>query len=191
MPAVAAETLEEKIRARTAVVGVIGLGYVGLPLVAGFGKSRFRVLGVDVDPAKIACLERNESYIAHFPSATVEELRSEGRFAATTDFSRLRDCDAILICVPTPLNAHREPDLSYIESTARQIAAAARPGQLVILESTTYPGTTEEILQPALEGAGWKLDRDFYPAYSPEREDPNNPRFNLRTTPKIVGGVSE
>jgi UDP-N-acetyl-D-glucosamine dehydrogenase len=191
MPAVAVDTLEEKIASRTATVGVIGLGYVGLPLVAGFGQSRFRVLGLDVDPAKVSALQRNRSYIAHFPSETLEKLQGEGRFAATTDPSRLRECDVIVICVPTPLNRHREPDLSYIESTASQVAAAARPGQLVILESTTYPGTTEEILLPALEGAGLTLDRDFYLAYSPEREDPANPRFNLRTTPKVVGGVSE
>ena len=191
MPAVAIPgSLEEKIRARSAVVGVVGLGYVGLPLVAAFGRTGFHVLGFDVDPAKVSALAANRSYIAHFPDATLVELHRDRRFTATGDFARLRECDAILVCVPTPLTQHREPDLSYVESTAKQIAAAARPGQLVVLESTTYPGTTEEVLQPALEAAGLVLDRDFYLAFSPEREDPNNPNFVLKTIPKVVGGVS-
>jgi UDP-N-acetyl-D-glucosamine dehydrogenase len=191
MPVVAtATTLEEKIRSRTAVVGIIGLGYVGVPVAAAFGRARFPVLGFDIDPAKVSALEANQSYIAHFPASTLEELHREGRFTATGDFSRLRECDAIIICVPTPLTAHREPDLSYIESTARQIAAAARPGQLIVLESTTYPGTTEEILQPMIESAGLSLDTDFYLAFSPEREDPNNPHFVLKTISKVVGGVT-
>jgi UDP-N-acetyl-D-mannosaminuronate dehydrogenase len=184
------QSLEEKIRNKTAVVGVVGLGYVGLPLVAGFARSGFPVVGFDIDPAKVASLEANRSYIQHFPNAVLEELHRDHTFSATSDFSRLSQADAIVICVPTPLTAHREPDLTYIQSTAKQIAETARPGQLIILESTTYPGTTEEILQPALEGAGLVLDRDFFLAYSPEREDPNNPRFTLRTIPKIVGGVT-
>jgi UDP-N-acetyl-D-glucosamine dehydrogenase len=191
MPAlVTATSLEEKIRAKTAVVGVIGLGYVGLPLVAGFARSGFPVLGFDIDPAKIASLERNRSYIEHFPDSLLEEIRRGDRFSATSDFLRLREADAILICVPTPLNPYREPDLSYLESTAKQIAAACRPGQLIVLESTTYPGTTEEIFRPALEAAGLVIDRDFFLAFSPEREDPKNPGFTLRTTPKVVGGVT-
>jgi UDP-N-acetyl-D-glucosamine dehydrogenase len=191
MPAVAtARSLEEMIRSRTAVVGIIGLGYVGLPLVAGFARAGFPVIGFDIDPAKVSSLEGNRSYIAHFPDAVLEELHHDRRFLATGDFSRLHEADAILICVPTPLTPHREPDLSYIEATARQIAAAARPGQLIVLESTTYPGTTEEILLPALESAGLTLDRDFYLAFSPEREDPNNPDFRLQNIPKVVGGVT-
>ncbi len=191
MPAVVtASSLEEKIRSRTAVVGVIGLGYVGLPLVAGFARSGFPVLGFDIDPAKVSSLEANRSYITHFPDAVLEEIHRKKKFQATTNFSRLREADAIIVCVPTPLTAHREPDLSYIESTATQIAAAAHPGQLVVLESTTYPGTTEEILQPALEQAGLAIDRDFYLAFSPEREDPNNPNFSLKNIPKVVGGVT-
>jgi UDP-N-acetyl-D-glucosamine dehydrogenase len=191
MSAVAtASSLEEKIRSRSAVVGVIGLGYVGLPLVAGFARGGFHVLGFDIDPAKVEALEANRSYIAHFPSAVLEEIHAAGRFSATSDFARLKEADAIIVCVPTPLTPHREPDLSYIESTARQIAAAARPGQLVVLESTTYPGTTEDILQPALEKAGMALDRDVYLAFSPEREDPNNSTFSLKTIPKVVGGVT-
>jgi UDP-N-acetyl-D-glucosamine dehydrogenase len=182
--------LEENIRAKRAVVGVIGLGYVGLPLVAGFARAGFRVLGFDIDPEKVAALEAGRSYISYFPSSVVEEIRRDGRFQATADFRRLSEADAVLVCVPTPLTRHREPDLSYIESTARQIRAAARPGQLVILESTTYPGTTEEILKPALEAAGLELDRDFFLAFSPEREDPNNPKYSLKTIPKVVGGVT-
>ena len=191
MPAVAtARSLEELIRSRIATVGVIGLGYVGLPLVAGFARAGFPVLGFDIDPSKVSSLEANRSYIAHFPDTVLEELHRERRFQATGDFSRLAEADAVLVCVPTPLTPNREPDLSYIESTARQIAAAARPGQLVVLESTTYPGTTEEVFIPALEGAGLAIDRDFFLAFSPEREDPNNPGFTLRTIPKLVGGVT-
>jgi len=191
MPAVAtASSLEEKIRSRTAVVGVIGLGYVGLPLVAGFARAGFPVVGFDIDSAKVSSLAANHSYIAHFPDSILEELHRDRRFVATSEFSRLGEADAILVCVPTPLTPHREPDLSYIESTARQIALAARPGQLVVLESTTYPGTTEEILLPALESAGLVIDRDFYLAFSPEREDPNNPDFTLENIPKVVGGVT-
>ncbi len=191
MPAVATvSSLEEKIRSRTAVVGVIGLGYVGLPLVAGFARAGFPVVGFDIDSAKVSSLAANRSYIAHFPDSILEELHRDRRFVATSEFSRLGEADAILVCVPTPLTPHREPDLSYIESTARQIALAARPGQLVVLESTTYPGTTEEILLPALESAGLVIDRDFYLAFSPEREDPNNPDFTLENIPKVVGGVT-
>ncbi len=186
----AATALQEKIRAKTAVVGVIGLGYVGLPLVAAFARAGFPVLGFDIDSGKITALEANRSYIAHFPDTVLEELHRLGKFTATSDFSRLKEADAIIVCVPTPLTAHREPDLSYIASTANQIAAVARPGQLIVLESTTYPGTTEEILLPALERANLVLDRDFYLAFSPEREDPNNPNFTLQTIPKVVGGVT-
>ena len=191
MPAVAtASSLEEKIRSRTAVVGVVGLGYVGLPLAAGFARAGFPVVGFDIDSAKVSSLAANRSYIAHIPDSILEELHRDRRFVATSEFSRLEEADAILVCVPTPLTPHREPDLSYIESTAKQIALAARPGQLVVLESTTYPGTTEEILLPALESAGLVIDRDFYLAFSPEREDPNNPDFTLENIPKVVGGVT-
>jgi UDP-N-acetyl-D-glucosamine dehydrogenase len=186
-------SLERSLRDGTAKVAVIGLGYVGLPLVAGFAEGGFRVLGFDVDTEKVAALGAGRSYIAHFPSTRIEELKRRG-FEATTDFSRLAEADAIVICVPTPLDAHREPDLSYIESTADQIARSARrggPGQLIVLESTTYPGTTEEILQPRLEAQGLVLDRDFFLAFSPEREDPNNPSFTLRTIPKVIGGVTK
>jgi UDP-N-acetyl-D-glucosamine dehydrogenase len=191
MPTVAAaRSLEEMIRTRTATVAVIGLGYVGLPLVAGFARAGFPVLGFDIDPGKVSSLEDNRSYIAHFPDSVLEELHRDRRFRATSDFSKLAQADAVIVCVPTPLTPHREPDLSYIVSTAKQIAAAARPGQLIVLESTTYPGTTEEILLPALESAGLVLDRDFHRAFSPEREDPNNPDFTLETIPKVVGGVT-
>jgi UDP-N-acetyl-D-glucosamine dehydrogenase len=186
-----AVSLEQSIRDRTARVAVIGLGYVGLPLVAGFADGGFRVLGFDVDTEKVTALESGRSYIAHFPSSKVEDLKNRGRFEATSDFSRLSEADAVVICVPTPLDAHRQPDLSYIEATAEQIGKAARPGQLVVLESTTYPGTTEEIVQPRLEARGLVLDRDFFLAFSPEREDPNNPSFTLRTIPKVIGGVTK
>lgn len=191
MPAVAtAKRLEERIRSRSAVVGVIGLGYVGLPLVAGFGEVGFPVIGFDIDAEKVASLERNKSYVAHFPDRVLEELHRGNRFSATADFARLAECDAILICVPTPLTPQREPDLSYIEATVRQIAEAARPGQLIVLESTTFPGTTDEHVRQKLEEGGLVLDVDFFLAFSPEREDPNNPTFTLRTIPKLVGGVS-
>jgi UDP-N-acetyl-D-glucosamine dehydrogenase len=183
-------SLEESLRDGTAQVAVIGLGYVGLPLVAGFAEGGYRVLGFDVDPEKVTALGTGRSYIAHFPSSRIEELARRG-FQATADFSRLAEADAIVICVPTPLDAHREPDLSYIESTADQIARSARAGQLIVLESTTYPGTTEEIVQPRLEAKGLVLDRDFFLAFSPEREDPNNPTFTLRTIPKVIGGVTK
>jgi UDP-N-acetyl-D-glucosamine dehydrogenase len=191
MSAVAtANSLEAKIRSQTAVVGVIGLGYVGLPLAAGFARAGFPVLGFDVDPAKLAALAADRSYIGHIPDSVLVDLRRLGRFSATSDFSRLAEVDAILVCVPTPLTRQREPDLSYIESTARQIADCARPGQLIVLESTTYPGTTEEVVLPVLESSGLVLDRDFHLAFSPEREDPNNRSFTLETIPKVVGGVT-
>jgi UDP-N-acetyl-D-glucosamine dehydrogenase len=191
MPAVAtAKRLEERIRSKSAVVGVIGLGYVGLPLVASFAENGFRVIGFDVDPEKVTSLERNRSYVAHFSDRVLEDLHRQNRFSATADFTRLAECDAILICVPTPLTPQREPDLSYVEATVRQIADAARPGQLVVLESTTFPGTTDENVRRTLEETGLALDVDFFLAFSPEREDPNNPSFTMRTIPKLVGGVS-
>jgi UDP-N-acetyl-D-glucosamine dehydrogenase len=191
MPAVAtAKRLEERIRSKSAVVGVIGLGYVGLPLVASFAENGFRVIGFDVDPEKVTSLERNRSYVAHFSDRVLEDLHRQNRFSATADFTRLAECDAILICVPTPLTPQREPDLSYVEATVRQIADAARPGQLVVLESTTFPGTTDENVRRTLEESGLALDVDFFLAFSPEREDPNNPSFTMRTIPKLVGGVS-
>jgi UDP-N-acetyl-D-glucosamine dehydrogenase len=148
------------------------------------------VHGFDVDSAKVEMLNRGESYIKHIGSERITAAVSRGRFTATSDFDRLRDCDVILICVPTPLGRHREPDLSFIHKTAREIARRLRPGQLVVLESTTYPGTTEEEVQPILESSGLTCPDDFLLAFSPEREDPGNPRFNTKTIPKVVGGVN-
>lgn len=175
-------------RERRATIGVIGLGYVGLPLALAAAKAGFHVLGFDVDPAKPACIANGASYFTHIPSAEVASAVAAGRLSATTDFERLAEPDALLICVPTPLTRHREPDLSFVESTARAIASRLRPGQLVVLESTTYPGTTEDVVRPILETSGLASGRDFYLAFSPEREDPGNIQFGTAGIPKVVGG---
>ncbi len=183
--------LIERIRKREAVIGVIGLGYVGLPLVTEFAKAGFKVLGFDIDQGKTDALNRGESYIHHIPSANIRSILDKNLLEATTDFSRAREADALLICVPTPLTAHQEPDLSYIESTGLSIAPHLRPGQLIVLESTTYPGTTEEVLRPVLESGGAVCGKDFLLAYSPEREDPGNATFSTGKIPKVVGGCDE
>jgi UDP-N-acetyl-D-glucosamine dehydrogenase len=183
------ERLLEKIRDRKARVGVIGLGYVGLPLALLFEEAGFAVVGFDVDPAKPEALHRGESYIRHIGAERVAEAFAGGRVVATTDFDRLAECDAILVCVPTPLGRHREPDLSFIRATAAEVAKRLRPGQLVVLESTTYPGTTREELLPRFEERGMACGTDFFLAFSPEREDPGNRSFHTRNIPKVVGGV--
>lgn len=182
------ERLRRAIDDRSARVAVIGLGYVGLPLVELFAAGGFRVLGCDIDPVKVENLRAGRSYIGHITSERVTHLRDAGRFEATTDFDHLADADAILICVPTPLGGHREPDLSAVVNTGREIARRLRPGQLVVLESTTYPGTTRDVLRPVLESGGLVAGRDFFLAFSPEREDPGNPSFSAGTIPKVVGG---
>ncbi len=180
--------LIQKIKARTACVGIVGLGYVGLPLVLEFGKAGFPVIGLDVDPVKVERLAKGESYIHHIPGEGIAKMVATGRFEATTDFSAVSRCDCVLICVPTPLNENREPDMSYIVKTAQAMAPYLRKDQLVVLESTTYPGTTQDVLAPELEaGSGLKADQDFYVAYSPEREDPNNKQFSTATIPKVLG----
>jgi UDP-N-acetyl-D-glucosamine dehydrogenase len=184
-----AEELAQKIELRSARVAVVGLGYVGLPLAETFAWGGYPVLGYDIDPEKIAKLRRGESYIGHICSERVAELAASGRFEATSDPRRFADADAILICVPTPLGEAREPDLSYVAGTGEAIRPHLRRGQLVVLESTTYPGTTEELLQPLLEAGGLKAGRDFFLAYSPEREDPGNRDYATRNIPKVVGGV--
>ena len=184
-----ATTLANRIHDRSVTVGIIGLGYVGLPLAMAFVEKGIRVLGFDVDPDKPAQLARGESYIKHLGSDRVAAMAGSGRFEATTDFLRLHEPDAILICVPTPLTPQRQPDMSYVEKSARQIKACLRPGQLVILESTTYPGTTDELLEGILEETGLRSGVDFFLAYSPEREDPGRRDFTTTTTPKVVGGV--
>ena len=182
--------LLKKVEARTARVGVIGQGYVGLPLALVFCEAGFTVTGLDLDPVKVAALGRGESYIKHIGPERVKRAAASGRFEATTDFERLRDCDAIIICVPTPLGPHREPDNSYIHRTAEEIAKRLRPGQLVILESTTYPGTTDGEVLPILEKSGLRCPEDFLLAFSPEREDPGRKDFSTRSIPKVVGGVN-
>jgi len=180
----------DRVKEKSAVIGVIGQGYVGLPLALVFNESGFQVVGFDVDGAKIETLNQGRSYIRHVGSTRVAAAVKGGRFSATDDFDRLRECDAILICVPTPLGKHREPDNSYIHATTREIAKRLRPGQLVVLESTTYPRTTEEEVLPILEGSGFLSPRDFLLAFSPEREDPGNANFSTRTIPKVVGGIN-
>jgi UDP-N-acetyl-D-glucosamine dehydrogenase len=181
------EQLHRRILARETGIGVIGLGYVGLPLTSAIAQSGFTVTGFDLDRGKVEMLNRGQSYIHHIPEQLVGELVASGRFRATTDFALLRELDAILICVPTPLSRHREPDLSFVIGTAKAIAPHLREGHLVVLESTTYPGTTREVLRPILERGGLKSGRDFYLAYSPEREDPGNRDYSATRIPKIVG----
>jgi UDP-N-acetyl-D-glucosamine dehydrogenase len=164
------------------------LGYVGLPLARAFSERAFAVLGFDVDPAKVAKLERGESYISHIDGVVIREMR-EKQFEATADFRRLAEPDVVIICVPTPLTDARDPDLSYVINSGKAIAQALRPGQLVVLESTTYPGTTREVLLPVLAAGGLRPGSDFFLAFSPEREDPGNPQFSAPTIPKIVGGL--
>ena len=181
--------LVEKIQQKKAVIGVIGLGYVGLPLVREFVRAGMSVMGFDIDARKVDALLAGRSYIAHIPSQTVREMVDSKRFAATTDFRKLGKSDCILICVPTPLTKQREPDMQYIEKTAQAIAKTLRKGQLIILESTTYPGTTREFMLPILEAGGLKAGKDFYVAFSPEREDPGRKDYSTRTIPKVVGGL--
>ncbi len=178
----------EKIKSKTARVGIIGLGYVGLPLVIEFCKAGFHVTGFDIDKDKVDLLREGNSYIKHIDSSLIAQ--SLGLFEPTTDFSRLREMDCIIICVPTPLDKYREPDLSYVFNTTKSIAKYLRRGQLIILESTTYPGTTDEDMRSILEGPGLRAGEDFYLAYSPEREDPNNKDFSTSTIPKVVGGYT-
>src|SRR5579862_9057878 len=183
-------SFESKLNDKTVRVGVIGLGYVGLPLVHAFWQAGLRTVGFDIDPGKIEKIEKGETYIKHFASENVRAMNASGRFKATADFADLRDVDAVLICVPTPLNAQREPDLSYVVTTTKAIAANLHEDMLVVLESTTYPGTTTEEVGPILETSGLKVGRDVLLAFSPEREDPGS-GYETRKIPKIVGGVDE
>ncbi|MGD0387606.1 MAG: nucleotide sugar dehydrogenase [Tepidisphaeraceae bacterium] len=183
--------LLDKITSKSARVGVIGLGYVGLPLLAAFHRAGFHVIGFDVDPAKIEALQRGENYLRHLGETLVRDMKLAGRFDATAEFSRLAEADAVIICVPTPLGSHREPDLSYVRKTAEEIARRLRPGQLVILESTTYPGTTRQIILPTLESRGLRCGTDFFLAFSPEREDPGRKDLSTQTIPKLVGGIDQ
>ena len=181
------QALLARIASRDVLVGVIGLGYVGLPLSLAYAEAGVRVLGYDIDPEKAEKLIAGESYLKHIEAHRIGEAVSSRRFDATADERRLSEPDALLICVPTPLTRHQEPDLKYVEATAESIARNLRPGQLIILESTTYPGTTAEVVRPILERTGLKVGQDFWLAYSPEREDPGNADFSTSRIPKVVG----
>ncbi len=183
--------LSSRIENHSALIGVIGLGYVGLPLLKAFHDAGFPVLGFDIDPKKIDFIRRGENYLRHLGADYLTAMSQTGRAAATTDFSRLGEPDAIIVCVPTPLGRHLEPDLSFIEKTTRDIAKTLRPGQLVVLESTTYPRTTREVMLPRLEADGLRCGSDFFLAFSPEREDPGRKDHNTTTIPKLVGGIDK
>ena len=205
------EELLQKINDKSFVVGIVGLGYVGLPLGLEFAEKEFNVLGFDMDQRKIDSLDKGETYIKHIPTERISKSVNSGYLKSTTDFSRMSEVDALLICVPTPLDEHREPDMSYVEGTAKTIQKHLRKGQLVTLESTTYPGTTEEMLLPLFQNAPeeqlsveeqeyktgqedkkrFKVGEDFFLAYSPEREDPNNPNYSTATIPKVLGGMTD
>ena len=182
-------TLLNRIRERSAVVGVFGLGYVGLPLALRFSEAGFRVLGFDIDPAKVESLNSGRSYLRRYADALVRAARGRG-FEATSDFTRAAGADALVICVPTPLTAQREPDLSFVTGTLDALAPQLRRGQLVSLESTTYPGTTEEELKPRIEARGLRVGEDVFLCFSPEREDPGNPQSVTRAIPKVIGGAT-
>ena len=186
----AARALRARIDARTAVAGVVGLGYVGLPLAVELARAGFRTVGFDIDPSKVAAVGRGRSYIDDVPGEAVAELTAGGRLEATTDFGALERVDTIHICVPTPLRKTKDPDLSFVAAAVEHIAARLRPGQLIVLESTTYPGTTEEVVRPQLERRGLAVGRDVFLAFSPERVDPGNPVFQTRNVPKVIGGCT-
>lgn len=181
------DQLIRKFADRTAVIGIVGLGYVGLPLMLRYTDAGFRVLGFDIDTFKTDSLNSGKSYIEHIPSEKIAAARRKG-FEATDDFSRIAEADAVILCVPTPLNKYREPDISFVTGTTDAVKPYLRAGQVLSLESTTYPGTTEEELLPRVEASGLKAGRDIFLVYSPEREDPGNPNFETRTIPKVVGG---
>lgn len=177
----------DKIKSKQAIIGIVGLGYVGLPLARAFCQQNIHVVGFDIDQEKINTIEKNQSYIKHIGDDAIKEMRADGLFNVTSDFAKIADVDVIIICVPTPLSKHREPDLGPVLNTGRSIAPHLQKGQLVVLESSTYPGTTDSELAGVLEQSGLKKDEDFYLAYSPEREDPGNESFSTSTIPKIVG----
>ena len=184
-----ADTLLQRIEDQTAIVGVIGLGYVGLPLIDAYVTGGYKTIGFDVDPYKTETLNKGQSYIAHINHSTIQGWLDQSSFQATTEMGRLSEADVILICVPTPLSTSRDPDLTYVTKTAESIAKGLRSGQMVILESTTYPGTTKDVLLPILEQSGLTAGKEFFLAYSPEREDPGNKNFTAGTIPKVVGGL--
>ena len=182
-----ANALLGRIDARQSSIGIIGMGYVGLPLAMASWQAGYPILGFDVDPAKIEGINGGKSPIGRIPDSRIAEMRASGRFSVTNDYTQMASCDVIIICVPTPLNKYREPDLSYVVDTTQSIAAHLRAGQIISLESTTYPGTTRDVMRPILEAGGLKSGTDFFLAYSPEREDPGNPDFHTASIPKVVG----
>ena len=183
--------LAKKIQDRKATVAVIGIGYVGLPLSVEIARAGFATVGVDIDESKVAAVRKGKSFIGDVKDSEVSEVTRSGKFTVTTDFRVLASCDVVNICVPTPFTASKDPDVSFIEDAGRQVAKHRKPGQLIILRSTTYPETTEQVLKPILEASGRKVGRDFYLSFAPERIDPGNHKFNTRTTPVVVGGVTK
>jgi UDP-N-acetyl-D-glucosamine dehydrogenase len=188
---ISAAELAQKIKARKATIGVIGLGYVGLPLVLAFARQNFNLIGFDIDQTKVTALNEGKSYIQHIDAKPIQELVKKQQFTPTTDFSKAVDADVLIICVPTPLSKNRIPDMTYIEKTAETLKKHLRPGQFIVLESTVYPGTTTDVLKPILEESGLKDGSDFFLAFSPEREDPGNKDFETTTIPKVVGADSD
>jgi len=185
-----ADLLVAKAQDRSALIGIVGLGYVGLPLAMEFARAGFRVLGFDVSHAVVGSLTQGRSHVQDVPSAEVARVTKEGKFTATTDLARLHEPDVVSICVPTPLSKTKDPDVSYVLAATNAVKNALRRGQLIVLESTTYPGTTRELMLPALEETGLKVGEDFFLAFSPERVDPGNPKWNTHNTPKVVGGIT-
>jgi UDP-N-acetyl-D-glucosamine dehydrogenase len=183
--------LKKKILNKKARIGIIGLGYVGLPLAVTFAKNGFKVFGIDIDKRRVEKIRKGESYILDVPQSELAVVKKTGNLSVTTDFSVIKRLDAVIICVPTPLYKTREPDVSYIVSAVRHIKKHMKRGQIIVLESTTYPGTTEEVMLPVLESDGMKEGKDFYLAFSPERVDPGNPKYDTKNTPKIIGGISK
>ena len=183
-------TLKTKLETRKATAAVIGLGYVGLPLAMEIAAAGFKVIGIDLDATKIAALKQGKSYILDVPEKLIADTIHTGQFTPTSDFSALSRADTVSICVPTPLSKSRDPDISFILSATEEIRKYLHEDQLIVLESTTYPGTTDELIVPELESSGLKVGSDFYVAFSPERIDPGNATFNTRNTPKIVGGIT-
>ena len=179
--------IKDRIQNKESTIGIIGLGYVGLPLAIRFGEESLKVIGFDIDEHKVNMLNEGKSYIKHINEGNISGMVKQG-FIATTDFAKITDVDAILICVPTPLGVHNEPDLSYVKSTLDLVKSHLREEQLLILESTTYPGTTAEEIVPVIEALGFKVGENFYIGYSPEREDPGNKNFSTQTIPKVVSG---
>ena len=182
--------LKKKILSKSAKIGIIGLGYVGLPLSVTFAKAGYKIHGIDIDKDRVEKIKRGESYILDVPKSDLMLVRKTKSLTVTTDFSVIRGLDAIIICVPTPLYKTKEPDVSFIVAAVRNIKRYMKRGQIVVLESTTYPGTTEEVILPILEEDGMKEGRDFYLAFSPERVDPGNKNYDTKNTPKIIGGIS-